>query len=179
MRATPNRLRCCIDFLTDTWERASGTWYQPATKPADAKRLKADPKRTEGTIDFDALKVGNRRSVAKFTEFTEEHPDWFDVWAIPKDKRIPFRKRDPFFEYLATQADMLQPGDMLTIHGYKEGGSAALSQRDGLGAGPADGDPDFGGRQRGLSARANPRGRDAYLAESDRSGIASASKRNG
>jgi len=114
----PKPPQVCIDFLTDTWERASGTWYEPAT----GDPLKPAPKRTEGGIDFDKLKVGNRRSVAKFTKFTEEQTDWFDVWAIPKNKRIPFKKREPFFDYLHQQADMFRPGDMLTIHGYKEGG---------------------------------------------------------
>ena len=35
---------------------------------------------------------------------------------------MPFRKREEFFEYLAENADHLQPGDMLTIGGHKEGG---------------------------------------------------------
>lgn len=112
----------CIDFLTDTWERASGNWYAPAEVPEDGGRLKAHPKKTEGAIDFDKLDVGNRRSVAKFTEFTLEHPDLFDVWAIPKDKRLAFEEREAFFAYLQEQADMFRPGDMITIHGYKDGG---------------------------------------------------------
>jgi hypothetical protein len=118
----PRPPQVCIDFLTDTWERASGTWYQNATKPADGERLKADPKRTDGAIDFDKLEVGNRRSVASFTDFTIEHPDHFDVWEIPMAKRIPFLERDAFFDYLAEQADMFLEGDMITVHGYKEGG---------------------------------------------------------
>ncbi len=118
----PRPPQVCIDFLTDVWERASGTWYQSATRPEDGKRLEARPKRTEGAIDFDKLEVGNRRSVASFTDFTIEHPEYFDVWEIPRDKRIAFRERDAFFAYLAEQADMFIEGDMITIHGYKEGG---------------------------------------------------------
>jgi hypothetical protein len=117
-KGQPRPPQVCIDFLTDAWERASGTWYRPAA----GDPLAPSPERTEGAIDFDKLKVGNRRSVAKFTEFTEENSDWFDVWKVPKDKRIAFNDRGPFFDYLREQADMLRPGDMLTIHGYKEGG---------------------------------------------------------
>ncbi|MEM9692064.1 MAG: hypothetical protein AAGA56_05945, partial [Myxococcota bacterium] len=52
----------CIDFLTDTWERASGTWYAP--KP-EGRKAKPTPARTEGGIDFDKVGVENRRSVAE------------------------------------------------------------------------------------------------------------------
>lgn len=107
----------CIDFLTDCWERASGTWFAPYDGEG-----KPEPKRTKGGIDFDALGVENRRSVKEFTDFTIEHPELFDVWAIPKDERIRFVDREPFFSYLHEAADMFRPGDMITIHGYKEGG---------------------------------------------------------
>lgn len=106
----------CIDFLTDVWERASGTWFQPVNGD------KADPKRTIGAIDFDSLGIANRRSVAEFTEFASKHPDKFDVWELPKDEKIPFKKRYEFFQYLHEKADMFLPGDMITVHGYKHGG---------------------------------------------------------
>ena len=117
----PRPPQVCIDFLTDVWERASGTWYQGATKPADGGRLEAHPKKTEGVIDFDKLEVGNRRSVASFTDFTVEHPEYFDVWEIPLDKRIAFRERDAFFAYLAEQADMF-------IEGPERGFGSALGR---------------------------------------------------
>ena len=124
--ATRDRRRCASIFLTDTWERASGTWYAPADKLPSEKegkfRLEPKPKRTEGGIDFDRLEIENRRSVAKFTEFTEGNKELFDVWALPKDKRFPFRDRERFFGYLAESADNFQPGDMITLHGYKDGG---------------------------------------------------------
>jgi hypothetical protein len=116
----------CIDFLTDTWERAAGTWYAPAAKvPSKRKgkfKLETSPKRTKGAIDLDDLQVGNRRSVAKFTKFTEAHSDLFDVWPLPKHERYPFKDRERFFNYLHEKADMFRPGDMITVHGYKEGG---------------------------------------------------------
>ncbi len=117
-RGQPLPPEVCIDFLTDVWERASGTWYRPAA----GDPLEPNPLRTKGAIDFDALKISNRRSVAAFTDFAEQHADLFDVWEIPMSERVPFRKREEFFEYLAENADHLQPGDMLTIGGHKEGG---------------------------------------------------------
>jgi hypothetical protein len=115
-RARPPQV--CIDFLTDVWERSSGTWYAGM----EGDPLKPKPERTKGGIDFDKLGITNRRSVAEFTKFTLEHKDLFDVWALPKDERIEFNERRKFFDYLAKQADMFVPGDMITIHGYKEGG---------------------------------------------------------
>jgi len=106
----------CIDFLTDAWERAGGKWFVPMQEG------EPKPKRTEGVIDFDELGVDNRRSVAKFTEFTQKHDEYFDVWAIPKDERFLFRDRDEFFAYLKEAADMFRPGDMVSVHGYKHGG---------------------------------------------------------
>jgi hypothetical protein len=108
----------CIDFLTDTWERASGTWFAPAVgdppKPA--------PKRTVGGIDFEKLGIENRRSVASFTEFAQKHAELFDVWEIPLRERFRFKDRERFFGYLHEKADLLRPGDMLFIHGFKGGG---------------------------------------------------------
>lgn len=116
----------CIDFLTDTWERASGTWFAAAAKvPSKRKgkfKLEPAPERTKGGIDFDELNIKNRRSVAKFTKFAQSREDLFDVWALPKDERYPFKERETFFNYLHEKADMFRPGDMITLHGYKEGG---------------------------------------------------------
>lgn len=106
----------CIDFLTDAWERAGGKWFTPMNDG------EPKPARTKGVIDFDELGVDNRRSVHKFVEFTQKHEKYFDVWAVPKDKRYLFRDRDQFHEYLAEVADMFRPGDMISVHGYKHGG---------------------------------------------------------
>ncbi|NUP12750.1 MAG: hypothetical protein HOW73_42460 [Polyangiaceae bacterium] len=118
-KGDPRPPQVCIDFLTDVWERSSGTWYQPAVF---ADPLEPQPKRTEGAIDFDAMKIGNRRSVAEFTDFAERNTELFDVLELPKSERIPFKEREAFFDYLAKKADNFIPGDMITVHGFKEGG---------------------------------------------------------
>ena len=115
----------CIDFLTDVWERASGTWFAPAAfDPAKDKdwHFEPHPERTKGGIDLDALDIDNRRSVAEFTKFARQHEELFDVWELPTEERIRFREREKFFEYLRDKADLLRPGDMVSIHGTKAGG---------------------------------------------------------
>ena len=105
----------CSDFLTDVLERSSGTWYEPFSD-------NAKPARSSGGIDFDKVKIENRRSVAAFADFARANRDLLDLWEFPKEARIPFKKREPFFDMLSKNADRIIEGDMLTIHGYKEGG---------------------------------------------------------
>ncbi len=116
-RGEPMPPQVCIDFQTDVWERAGGTWYQAAKMDPFAP----SPKRTLGPVDFDSLKIDNRRSVADFVEGAKKHPDLFDVWEVPQSEKIPFRKRDEFYQYLHDKQDMFRPGDMITVFGMKNG----------------------------------------------------------
>ncbi|MBI4951730.1 MAG: hypothetical protein HY908_06825, partial [Myxococcales bacterium] len=105
----------CIDFLVDTLERAGGKWYAPM----QGSPLKPAPARTKGLLDFDGMSLDNRRSVASFVEMAKTHQDLFDVWDNPK--RIPFTERKEFFDYLADNADALDPLDLVIIFGTKKG----------------------------------------------------------
>jgi len=121
----PRPPQVCIDFLTDVWERASGTWYQPAVvEDLEGKRgqLGPQPKLLEGGIRFDQTRIKNRRSVVQFERFTRKNDELFDVWEVPKRERVKFEERAEFYRYLETAADRFRVGDMLIIHGYKEGG---------------------------------------------------------
>lgn len=115
----------CIDFLTDIWERASGTWYQPAEqKEAQGKRTRLEPapKLVEGALNFDRMKIRNRRSVVQFERFAKRNDELFDVWNPSKTERVKFGDRQAFFEWMRERSDMFRLGDMLFIHGVKEGG---------------------------------------------------------
>lgn len=115
----------CIDFLTDVWERASGTWYQAASVEESAGKrptFTPNPKRLEGGIRFDRMKLANRRSVAKFERFTRKNDELFDVWEIPRRERVKFEERDEFYRHLESKADEFRVGDMVIVHGFKEGG---------------------------------------------------------
>jgi hypothetical protein len=121
----PRPPQVCIDFLTDVWERASGTWYQPAeVESLDGKRpqLTPRPKLLEGGIRFDRTRIKNRRSVVQFERFTRKNVELFEVWEVPKSDRVKFEDRAAFFRSLGASADRFRVGDMLIVHGYKEGG---------------------------------------------------------
>ena len=98
----------CVDFLTDTLERAAGTWYEPRG---------ATPARIVGKLDFDTL-VPDRmemRRVPGFVTFVMEHPEWFDVQDAPSG--VELGDRAAFFGYLADHVDDFAPGDAVLIKG--------------------------------------------------------------
>lgn len=103
----------CMDFVTDSFERASGTWFARRGEP---------PKRTVGLVDFSVLSKQNRRAVLGFEKFAASFPDLFDVHRFQGDERIPFQRRTDFFRALEENADLFQPGDVLAIQGRKRDG---------------------------------------------------------
>ncbi len=113
LQGRPKIPQVCIDFITDTIERASGTWWTNR----DSER-----QRVRGGIDFDDVGIENRRSVDVFIRFAEEHPEWFDVVRLADDDRVRFIDRPAFFAHLARHADRYLPGDVVTIHGPRSDG---------------------------------------------------------
>ncbi len=100
----------CVDFVLDTFERASGSWYAP---------LGQRPSRAKGRLDLSSYGIENRRGVIGFFQFAETRPDLFDVKKFAGRERIPFAQRDAFFQFLLEHADEIRPGDILAIQGLK------------------------------------------------------------
>lgn len=104
---SPRVPQVCIDFIVDTLERAGGSWWQPMGQ----KRAK-----TAG-LDLEALGIDNRRSVERFVNFAWDHPEWFEVYDLDVAERVPFYRKEEFFEHLREHADRYVPGDIVTIFG--------------------------------------------------------------
>ncbi len=104
----PRVPQVCIDFLTHTLERASGTWWAPEGEPR---------KRHVGGIDFDQLMGdASRRRVPTFIDFVREHPARFEIKEyVPSRHRYKYEKS--FFRHLEQNLDDFQPGDMVMIFG--------------------------------------------------------------
>ncbi|MEB2314380.1 MAG: hypothetical protein OZ921_17155 [Sorangiineae bacterium] len=115
LRGRPMPPEVCIDFVTDTLERASGTWW----RGRDAERA-----RLTGGIDFDALDIDNRRSVDAFLRYARRRPEWFDVYDLAPEERAPFIQRAAFFSHLTEHAERYRPGDIIAIHGLRNDGEA-------------------------------------------------------
>jgi hypothetical protein len=103
----------CIDFITDTLERASGTWWKSDDSPRE---------RVEGRLDFNVLGIDNRRSVERFIRFAWAHPQWFDVYDLAQDERPAFIHRDDFYGQIYAHRDRYIPGDIVAIYGPRSDG---------------------------------------------------------
>lgn len=103
----------CVDFVLDSFERASGTWYAPRGPELGRK---------VGSLDFDAFGIKNRRAVLAFEKFAEEHPELFEHQRMKPEERIPFGERPRFFRFLVDNADRFRPGDVVAIQGKKADG---------------------------------------------------------
>ncbi|HVU01167.1 MAG TPA: hypothetical protein VHE30_05420 [Polyangiaceae bacterium] len=112
-RGRPRVPQVCIDFVTDTFERAGGSWFRGLGEPRE---------RTQGRVSFTALGIENERSVEQFIGFAKAHPEWFDVVELPDEVRVPYAKRDAFFADLTRNRERYQPGDVVTIYGLRADG---------------------------------------------------------
>jgi hypothetical protein len=112
----PKIPQVCIDFITDTLERASGTWWR--ARPEERQRIK-------GLLDFEELALDNRRSVERFVNFAKQHPEWFDVLDLEWEERVPFFERERFYAHLLEHRERYLPGDVVVIHGPRPNGDVA------------------------------------------------------
>lgn len=104
----PRVPQVCVDFLTHTLERASGTWWTPKDQPR---------RRLVGGIDFDELMGdSSRRRVPTFVDFAREHTELFELKEyVPS--RHPYKFTKSFFRHIEKNRDDFQPGDMVFIFG--------------------------------------------------------------
>lgn len=106
----PQPPQVCVDFVLDSFERASGSWFNPRGEK---------PGRTKGVLSFDDFKIENRRGVVGFGLFVESRADLFDLRRFTGKERIPFGQRDEYFAALKENADEFAAGDIVAIQGLK------------------------------------------------------------
>lgn len=107
----PRVPQVCIDFITDTFERAAGSWWG---RRGDLRE------RSPGRLSFGRLGIENQRSVEHFLAFARARPDWFDVVSLPREERTPFFRRTAFFGHLSAHADRYRAGDVVVIYGLRD-----------------------------------------------------------
>jgi hypothetical protein len=108
-RGRPLVPQVCVDFMTDTLERASGTWWTPRGEP---------PGRTVGKLDFDAFEGVDRTEMRRalgFVSFAKERPDAFEVLDDPE--RIELGDEAAFYTYLEEHLSDFALGDAILIKG--------------------------------------------------------------
>ncbi|MEI9950915.1 MAG: hypothetical protein WDO74_18545 [Pseudomonadota bacterium] len=112
-RGRPHVPQVCIDFVTDTLERASGARFRARGEPREFVR---------GALDFDAFGLDNRRSVETFVSFARAHPEWFEFSQTTPEERVPFRDRAGFFRDIYAHRDEYRPFDIVTVFGLRSDG---------------------------------------------------------
>lgn len=109
----PHPPQVCMDFVLDSFERASGTWFASRGEELGRKT---------GALDFSAFELKNRQGVLAFEKFAEERTELFEHRRFPQEERVQFRERARFFAFLRDRADEFRPGDIVAIQGVKNDG---------------------------------------------------------
>lgn len=107
----PTPPQVCVDFIFDTWERASGTWYRKKGKR---------PGKSVGGIDFSALPEFSRRHIPSVLTYSAREEAPFDRYDIHRRRWIPYEKHRRFMKNLLELAPQVRVGDMLVIHGLRD-----------------------------------------------------------
>jgi hypothetical protein len=106
---TPLVPQVCIDFVLDTFERASGTWWGRGDGPRERK---------VGRLDFYDFDRSALRRTKYFVEFARQHTEWFEVRDVPKKEQVQLGYKPKFFSMLASHVEHYQPGDIVFIEGF-------------------------------------------------------------
>ncbi|HEY3237309.1 MAG TPA: hypothetical protein VGJ84_21495, partial [Polyangiaceae bacterium] len=109
LKGRPRVPQVCVDFLTDTFERASGTWWRGRGGPLQ---------RHVGRLDFGTLQDPLLRRVPGFIELARSKPDWFDVYDTDPREQIPLRRKNELSSYLQRNSHRYAPGDIVVIRGF-------------------------------------------------------------
>ncbi len=108
-RGLPLVPQVCVDFIFDTFERASGTWWRERGQRRE---------RVVGKLDFGTLKDETMRRATSVVDLAKRHPEWFDVYTVPERDRVAFKWGQQLADYLTNSADQFVPGDIVLIKGY-------------------------------------------------------------
>ncbi len=109
-RGRPRPPQVCIDFVLESYERASGTWYTGKDEPRG---------RRVGRFDFSAISMPNRRGIESVVGFFRNNPGVFAVWDLPENQRVRFQETDRFLDRILRHADEYRSGDVVVIYGMK------------------------------------------------------------
>ncbi len=99
----------CIDFMVDSFQRASGSWWRTKTEGVR--------ERTAGKLEWGDVGRDQMRRTKFFVQYAEEHPDRFDVRHFPENDRVELGYKDQFFAWLQERVDDFDAADIILIRG--------------------------------------------------------------
>ncbi len=104
----PMTPQVCIDFVTETLERASGMHFTPE---GDA------PRKVLGDLDFDQILGSTRRQELAIRNFARANPDKLSLIDFRMSDWVRYEKIDQFFDFVQEHKDDMRPGDIVIIRG--------------------------------------------------------------
>lgn len=107
-QGTPLAPQVCVDFITETFERATGMhWTTRGEKPEHVR----------GSLDFSALLGHERRRESGFRDYAAKNAEQFQLLSFPQRQWIPFEKEWKFFRFIRDHRSELRSGDVVVIKG--------------------------------------------------------------
>jgi hypothetical protein len=105
---SPLTPQVCIDFITETFERASGMHFTAEGQ---------DPHKVMGALDFDQILGSSRRQELAIRNYARQNPQQFSLIDYPMSKWVPYEKIDQFFKFVEDNRDDMRAGDVVIIRG--------------------------------------------------------------
>ena len=104
----PMTPQVCIDFVTETLERASGMHFNEEGKK---------PEKVLGALDFDEILGDNRRKELAIRNYARQSPKQLKMIDYPVSSWVRYEKVDAFFAFVENERDEMRPGDIVIIRG--------------------------------------------------------------
>lgn len=104
----PMTPQVCIDFITESLERASGMHFTPEGEK---------PEKVGGALNFDEILDGYRRQEMSLRNFARTNPHRLTMLNFPQKDWVRYEDVDKFFDLLYSKKDEFRPGDIVIIRG--------------------------------------------------------------
>lgn len=98
----------CVDFITETFERATGMHWAPRGET---------PRLVRGGLDFSELLGADRRREMGLRDYALRKPEHFRLLAFKPQDWVPYQKEWSFFRFIRDHRDQLRSGDIVVIKG--------------------------------------------------------------
>lgn len=98
----------CVDFITETLERATGMHWAPRGE---------SPRLVRGGLDFGELLGSDRRREMGLRDYAARSPAHFQLLSYAPRDWVPYKKEWSFFRFIRDHRDDLRSGDVVVIKG--------------------------------------------------------------
>lgn len=104
----PMTPQVCVDFVTETLERASGMHFAARD---------VGPEKIVGSLNFDVLLEGQRRRELALRQFASANPHRLELVDFPQSEWVRYEDIAQFFGFLEKKKEIFSAGDIVVIRG--------------------------------------------------------------